>query len=94
MTITVQKLPLRLIAPDPNNPRQTFDQDKLKELAASIKSIGQEQPISVKCSDQSTSRATDLEGITFVNDHTFAYVTPPYSLDYKTTSASWQNSIP
>ena len=47
-----------------------------------------------KCSDQSTTRATDLEGITFVNDHTFAYVTPPYSLDYKTTSASWQNSIP
>ena len=38
-----------------------------------------------KCSDQSTTRATDLEGITFVNDHTFAYVTPPYSLDYKTT---------
>nr|BDD45728.1 hypothetical protein 32 [bacterium] len=48
MTITVQKLPLRLIAPDPNNPRQTFDQDRLKELAASIKSIGQEQPISVR----------------------------------------------
>ena len=48
MTTTIEKLPLRLIEPDPNNPRQSFDQQKLQELADSIKSIGLEQPISVR----------------------------------------------
>ena len=48
MPTTIEKLSLRLIIPDPNNPRQSFDQEKLQELAASIQSIGQEQPISVR----------------------------------------------
>ena len=48
MPTTIEKLSLQLIIPDPNNPRQSFDQEKLQELAASIQSIGQEQPISVR----------------------------------------------
>lgn len=48
MSETIHQLPLAQITPDPNNPRQSFDQDELRELADSIKSIGLETPISVR----------------------------------------------
>ena len=46
--ITHGVLPLRVIAPDPNQPRKHLDPDKLKELAASVRESGVIQPIIVR----------------------------------------------
>jgi ParB/RepB/Spo0J family partition protein len=40
-------IPIRQVSPDDNQPRKNFDKDKLKELAASIKSQGIIEPITV-----------------------------------------------
>ena len=45
---SVQTLPLREIEPDPNQPRKTFDESSLAELAASIAEHGLLQPIAVR----------------------------------------------
>jgi len=45
---TILSLPLESIAPNPFQPRQTFDEEGLQELAASVKSHGLLQPILVK----------------------------------------------
>jgi ParB/RepB/Spo0J family partition protein len=46
---TVQKtIPTDRIDRDPNQPREEFDQAKLEELAGSMRSLGQLQPISVR----------------------------------------------
>ncbi len=44
----VESLPLREIEPDPGQPRKTFEQDALSELAASIAEHGLLQPIAVR----------------------------------------------
>lgn len=44
----VQTLPLRDILPNPNQPRRTFEEKALEELAASIRSQGLLQPILVR----------------------------------------------
>jgi ParB family chromosome partitioning protein len=44
----LRQLPLETIAPNPNQPRKEFDQEKLAELAESFKSRGMLQPILVK----------------------------------------------
>ena len=44
----VETLPLRDIEPDPGQPRKTFDQEALGELAASIAEHGLLQPIAVR----------------------------------------------
>ncbi len=44
----VEKLPLREIEPDPNQPRKTFEETALAELAASIAEHGLLQPIAVR----------------------------------------------
>ena len=44
----VETLPLREIEPDPGQPRKTFDQEALSELAASIAEHGLLQPIAVR----------------------------------------------
>ena len=44
----VETLPLREIEPDPGQPRKTFDQEALGELAASIAEHGLLQPIAVR----------------------------------------------
>ncbi len=41
----VQKLPVELLAPNPDQPRTTFDADALNELAASIERYGVVQPL-------------------------------------------------
>jgi ParB family chromosome partitioning protein len=46
----VVDLPLEKISPNPNQPRQQFDDTKLQELAASIREKGVLQPILVKSS--------------------------------------------
>lgn len=44
----IQELPLADIRPNPYQPRKEFDEETLEELAASIKSIGIVQPITVR----------------------------------------------
>lgn len=44
----IQELPLADIRPNPHQPRKEFDEETLGELAASIKSIGIVQPITVR----------------------------------------------
>lgn len=44
----VDTLPLREIEPDPEQPRKTFDEETLGELAASIAEHGLLQPIAVR----------------------------------------------
>ena len=43
----VRMLPIRLIDPNRDQPRRTFDEDALRELAASIEAVGVIQPIIV-----------------------------------------------
>ena len=43
----VRDLPIYMIDPNPDQPRRTFDEDALRELAASIESVGVIQPIVV-----------------------------------------------
>ena len=51
----IQKLPVMLIQPSPKNPRKTFDEAKLEELAQNIEEQGLLQPITVrKISDGET----------------------------------------
>lgn len=51
----IQKLPVMLIQPSPKNPRKTFDEAKLEELAQNIEEQGLLQPITVrKISDEET----------------------------------------
>ena len=44
----IETLPLREIEPDPDQPRKTFDEEALGELAASIAEHGLLQPIAVR----------------------------------------------
>ena len=44
----IETLPLREIEPDPDQPRKTFEQEALGELAASIAEHGLLQPIAVR----------------------------------------------
>ena len=48
MTTTVLDLELSLVIPSPTNPRRSYDQAALKELAASIREVGVTQPILVR----------------------------------------------
>lgn len=49
----VQELPLANIMPNPDNPRKTFDENSIRELADSIQSVGLIQPITVRpCKDE------------------------------------------
>ena len=43
-----QKIPLELVKPSPMNPRKTFDEDAVNELAANIEKQGLIQPITVR----------------------------------------------
>lgn len=44
----VQQVPVDLIEPNPYQPRQTFDQEKLEELAQSIADLGLLEPVLVR----------------------------------------------
>jgi ParB family chromosome partitioning protein len=59
---TVQDLDLKLIRPNPYQPRRVFDQDALKELAKSIEKSGVFQPIIVRQPDQGIERYEIIAG--------------------------------
>lgn len=44
----IKKIPLSLVIPSPMNPRKTFDEDELQELADNIEKQGLLQPITVR----------------------------------------------
>lgn len=43
-----QEIPVTAISPNPRQPREVFDDDRLEELAASIKEVGLLQPVVVR----------------------------------------------
>lgn len=47
-TSDIMRIPIDLIEPNPFQPRMSFDQEALEELASSIKTLGLIQPISVR----------------------------------------------
>ncbi len=47
-TTDILRIPVDMIEPNPFQPRMSFDQDALQELAASIKTFGLIQPITVR----------------------------------------------
>ena len=70
-------VPLKLVSPNPHQPRQTFDEKSLKELAESIREKGIIQPITVRTRDKGYEliagerrlRAAKLAGLTEVPVH-------------------------
>ena len=73
-SVCVLSLPIRAIAPNPNQPRCYFAPDGLDELAESIRQVGILQPLTVRPSDQGWEliagerrlRAACLAGLTHV----------------------------
>lgn len=53
-TSSINEIDLNLINPNPNQPRQLFDEETLDELAASIKEIGVISPITLRANDDGT----------------------------------------
>lgn len=47
-TSAINEIPLDAITPNPDQPRKTFDNDSLEELAASIRELGIVQPLSLR----------------------------------------------
>ena len=70
-------VPLKLVSPNPHQPRQKFDEKSLKELAESIRDKGIIQPITVRTRDKGYEliagerrvRAAKLAGLTEVPAH-------------------------
>ena len=50
----INEIPIDKITPNPDQPRQTFDKEALKELAASIRELGVIQPLTVRISQDGT----------------------------------------
>lgn len=46
--MTIERIPISLIRPNPDNPRQTFPIEHIRQLAASIRAAGLMQPITVR----------------------------------------------
>ena len=47
-SIRLEEIPVQLIAPNPDQPRRSFDEESISELAASIKQVGLIQPLVVR----------------------------------------------
>ena len=70
-------VPIKLVSPNPHQPRQKFDEKSLKELAESIREKGIIQPITVRTRDKGYEliagerrlRAAKLAGLTKVPAH-------------------------
>ena len=76
-TNPILHVPLKLVSPNPHQPRQKFDEKSLKELAESIREKGIIQPITVRTRDKGYEliagerrlRAAKLAGLTEVPVH-------------------------
>lgn len=72
--ITIREIPLERIVTNPYQPRTTFDQDALQELADSIRLLGLIQPVTVRevglkyqiISGERRFRASQLAGLTHI----------------------------
>lgn len=53
-TSSINEIELNLIVPNPNQPRQLFDEEALIELAASIRELGVISPITLRAYDDGT----------------------------------------
>lgn len=53
-TSSINEIELNLIVPNPNQPRQQFDEEALSELAASIRELGVISPITLRANDDGT----------------------------------------
>ncbi|NLI71369.1 MAG: ParB/RepB/Spo0J family partition protein [Bacteroidales bacterium] len=53
-TSSINEIDINLIVPNPNQPRQIFDEEALDELAASIKEIGVISPITLRANEDGT----------------------------------------
>lgn len=62
ITDHVDKVPIERIVPGPFQPRRRFNQERLEELAASIKSVGVLQPIVVRKSPPSSDHYEIIAG--------------------------------
>ncbi|MEV0306479.1 ParB/RepB/Spo0J family partition protein [Nonomuraea fuscirosea] len=71
--IVARTIPVTAILPDPEQPREHFDEDKLNELAASMRKLGQLESIAVRPGPENTYlliagerrwRAAQIAGIT------------------------------
>jgi ParB family chromosome partitioning protein len=58
----IENIPLDKVEPNPDQPRKNFDQESLKELAASIKQHGIIQPLVVSPSDSDKSKYLIIAG--------------------------------
>lgn len=59
----IQNIPLSLIAPSPRNPRKSFDDDALRELADNIKQQGLLQPITIRPIDWDDTLDEEIDEI-------------------------------
>ena len=50
----INEIPIDQIVPNPDQPRQNFDEEALKELAASIRELGIIQPLTLRIADGGT----------------------------------------
>jgi hypothetical protein len=64
--IPYREIPLSAIEPDPNQPRRTFDQEKLQELAESIKLYGVIAQFSLGQQNYLDATQLSLESAAFV----------------------------
>ena len=62
-TADILRIPIDLIEPNPYQPRMSFDQEALEELAESIKTLGLIQPITVRRRRFRASRLTGMDMI-------------------------------
>ncbi|MFV0392498.1 MAG: ParB/RepB/Spo0J family partition protein [Paludibacteraceae bacterium] len=53
-TSSINEIDLDLIIPNPNQPRQLFDEEALSELASSIRELGVISPITLRANDDGT----------------------------------------
>ena len=65
-TADILRIPVDMIEPNPFQPRLSFDQNALEELAASIRTLGLIQPITVRRITERRYKACRLAGMTTI----------------------------
>ena len=65
-TADILRIPVDMIEPNPFQPRMSFDQAALEELAASIRTLGLIQPVTVRRTGERRYKACRLAGMTTI----------------------------